>query len=63
VGAIKERGQKWAIINKILEIFNPILALRQKLKNLVNNFVGINMRNLHAKFQPSSFKTEGGDRG
>jgi len=32
-------------------------------KNLVGNILGINMRSLFAKFQPSSFKTEGGDRG
>jgi len=27
-----------------------------------HNFFGINMRSLYAKFQLSSFKTEGGDR-
>jgi len=42
-----------------MAIFDHISAPRQKLKNLVKGFFGINMRSLYAKFQPSSFKTEG----
>jgi len=38
-----------------------ILAPKQKLKNLTNQFDRINQMNLHAKFQPSSFKTVGGE--
>jgi len=59
VRAIKERGQKSATIDKIAVIFNHISAPRQKFKYDINNFLGINMRSLYAKFQPSSFKTEG----
>jgi len=36
-----------------------ISAPRQNFKNLVVNFYCINMQSLFAKFQPSSFKTEG----
>jgi len=37
-----------------------ISATRQKIKKLAGSFFVINMKNLYAKFQPSSFKTEGG---
>jgi len=63
VGAMKEREQNSIITLKILQFFNHISTLRQKSKNLVGNFLSMNMRSLYAKFQPSSFKTEGGYRG
>jgi len=56
---LKKGGESWLFIYKILAIFWPLLLD----KNLVGNILGINMRSLFAKFQPSSFKTEGGDRG
>jgi len=37
-----------------------ISALRQNFKNPLCSFFGINMKSLYAKFQLSSFKTEGG---
>jgi len=52
VEAIKERGQKLPIIDKIL--ISNFTTISQLL---------VNMRSLYAKFQPSSFKTEGGNRG
>jgi len=37
-----------------------ISASRQNFKNLIGNFLGINLTSLLAKFQPCSFKNEGG---
>jgi len=45
--------------NKISAIFNHISAPRKKLKIWFVTFV----RSLFAKLKPSSFKTEGRDRG
>jgi len=62
VGAIEESGRKLATIKKISAIFDHISAPRQKFPYLIGNFFGINMKSLYTKFQPSSLKTEGGDR-
>jgi len=48
---------------KCWQFFDYISAPKQIFKNQVINFFGINMRSAYAKFQPSSFKTEGGDKG
>jgi len=56
---LKKEDKSWLSLIKFQQFFNPISAPRQTLKNLVVNFFGINMRSLCAKFQPSSFKTEG----
>jgi len=53
---IKKKDKSW------LSFFNNISAPGQKFKNLVANFFTVNIRSLSGKFQPSSFKTEGGDR-
>jgi len=50
---LKKRGSKSAIIDKILAISAP----RQKLKNLVGNFLALIWGVLYAKFQSSSFET------
>jgi len=47
--------------NSYLHLYSIITAPRQKFKNLTYQFHHINKINLHAKFQPSSFKTVGGD--
>jgi len=50
-----------ACLGFVIASKNPhISAAKQYFKNLVGNYYGINMRSLNAKFQPSSFKTEGG---
>jgi len=59
----KEDESQLLIINKIRAIFDFILAPRQKFKNLICSFFCINTRSPYAKSHPSSFKTEGGDRG
>jgi len=63
VGAIKEKGQKLAIIN--YHNFSTLSYLYQdkNFKFCLVTFFGINMKSLYAKFQPFSFETEGGDRG
>jgi len=62
VGAKKERGQKLLSFIKFWQFFNHFSTPNQKFKNLGWNFFGINFRILYAKLQPSSFKTEEGDR-
>jgi len=54
VGAIKNGGQKQAIFDHISGPYP-----RQKFKNQVGSFFGINMKSLYTKFQPSSFLTVG----
>jgi len=49
----KEDKSRLSLI-KFWQFFNHISATRQKFKNLVSNFININMKSL---------KTEGGDRG
>jgi len=55
---LKKGDERWLSLMKFWQFFNHISALRQILKNLVNDYLDINMR----KFQPSSIKTEGAFR-
>jgi len=52
---LKKEDKSWLSLIKFWQIFNQLLD--QKLKNLVVNFFGINMRSLYAKFQLPNFKT------
>jgi len=47
-------------LTKFWQFFNHI-STPGKIQKLVDNFFGITMKSLCAKFQPSSFKFEGGD--
>jgi len=58
---LKKDNKSQISLIKYRQFFNPISAPRQKFKNLVGNFFGINMRSLHTKFHPYGFKTEEGD--
>jgi len=52
----------WNWIHNIT-LNNNISASRQDIKILLHRFWAIYVRIMHAKFQPSSFKTVGEDRG
>jgi len=48
------------LIHNIILNLN-VSAFRQNIKNLVGNFGAINVGNMHASFQPSSFNGVGGE--
>jgi len=60
---LKKEAESQLSFIKFWQFFDHISAAGRKLNNLVDNFFGIDMRSLYAKFQLSSFKTKGGDRG
>jgi len=63
VGAIKEKGRKSGILNKILATFQPYLSSWTRIQKSGKQLFSINKRSLYAKPQPSSFESEGEDRG